>query len=120
METLRLTVAAAALATTALASASSAMAKDSDHDWSELDLLFLIWSQSSNPFFDAVLPALAALPAELARRMVGLQEPASGESGHEPSAGAAFRAPPARYSACGKTHGSAHLGRHGSPAGTAS
>ena len=55
METLRLTVAAAALATTALASASSAMAKDSDHDWSNLDLLFLIWSQSSNPFFEAVV-----------------------------------------------------------------
>jgi simple sugar transport system substrate-binding protein len=31
------------------------MAKDSDHDWSNLDLLFLIWSQSSNPFFEAVV-----------------------------------------------------------------
>jgi simple sugar transport system substrate-binding protein len=55
MKILRLSVAAAALATTALAGASSAIAKDSDHDWSELDLLFLIWSQSSNPFFEAVV-----------------------------------------------------------------
>jgi simple sugar transport system substrate-binding protein len=55
MKILRVTVAAAALATTALAGAASAMAKDSDHDWSNLDLLFLIWSQSSNPFFEAVV-----------------------------------------------------------------
>jgi simple sugar transport system substrate-binding protein len=55
MKILRVTVAAAAVATTALAGAASAMAKDSDHDWSNLDLLFLIWSQSSNPFFEAVV-----------------------------------------------------------------
>jgi simple sugar transport system substrate-binding protein len=55
MKILRVTVAAAALATTALAGAASAMAKVSDHDWSNLDLLFLIWSQSSNPFFEAVV-----------------------------------------------------------------
>jgi simple sugar transport system substrate-binding protein len=38
----------------ALVTASTAFAKDSDQDWSEIDILVLHWSQSSNPFFEAV------------------------------------------------------------------
>jgi simple sugar transport system substrate-binding protein len=55
MKLLKVTLAAAALATSAMAGGSTAMAVDSDHDWSNLDILFVIWSQSSNPFFEAVV-----------------------------------------------------------------
>lgn len=35
----------------------AALAADSDHaaDWEKINILFLIWSQSSNPFFEAVI-----------------------------------------------------------------
>lgn len=52
---LKTTAAATALAVLALTGAHAAYAKDSDHDWSSIDILFLIWSQSSNPFFEAVV-----------------------------------------------------------------
>lgn len=39
---------------TALVAGGAALAKDSDHDWSGIDILVLHWSQSSNPFFEAV------------------------------------------------------------------
>jgi simple sugar transport system substrate-binding protein len=35
-------------------SAFAQEAQDSTHDWSEIDILVLHWSQSSNPFFEAV------------------------------------------------------------------
>ncbi|WP_172330095.1 substrate-binding domain-containing protein [Mangrovicoccus sp. HB161399] len=37
-----------------LALCGPALAKDSDHDWSNIDILVLHWSQSSNPFFGPV------------------------------------------------------------------
>ena len=47
-------VAAALSLSTALV-AAPAVAADSEHDWSDIDILFLIWSQSSNPFFEPVI-----------------------------------------------------------------
>lgn len=39
---------------TALALGGIARADDKDHDWSDIDILMLHWSQASNPFFEAV------------------------------------------------------------------
>lgn len=48
------TLGTALAVTTALVAAGNAWAADSDHDWSDIDILVLHWSQSSNPFFEAV------------------------------------------------------------------
>jgi simple sugar transport system substrate-binding protein len=45
---------AALMVSSALVTAGGAFAKDSDQDWSDIDILVLHWSQSSNPFFEAV------------------------------------------------------------------
>lgn len=39
---------------TALVFGGIAQADDKDHDWSDIDILMLHWSQASNPFFEAV------------------------------------------------------------------
>lgn len=47
--------AALAISSTLVAmSVPASWAKDSDHDWSNIHILALHWSQSSNPFFEAV------------------------------------------------------------------
>jgi simple sugar transport system substrate-binding protein len=46
--------AAALCLTTALVMSGASFAEDKDHDWSGIDILMLHWSQSSNPFFEAV------------------------------------------------------------------
>ena len=51
--TFRKFIGAAAL-TTALTMPGLLMAKDSDQDWSNIDILVLHWSQASNPFFGVV------------------------------------------------------------------
>jgi hypothetical protein len=43
---------AALMVSSALVAASGAFAKDSDQDWSGIDILVLHWSQSSNPFLE--------------------------------------------------------------------
>ncbi|WAP66779.1 substrate-binding domain-containing protein [Jiella pelagia] len=44
----------AAVFSAGMALTASAQAKDSDQDWSGINILLLNWSQSSNPFFEAV------------------------------------------------------------------
>ena len=55
------TLAAALAMSSALATtiAAPGFAKDSDKDWSDIDILVLHWSQSSNPFFEAVNSGVA-------------------------------------------------------------
>lgn len=48
------TLAIAALLAGAALTTHAAQAKDSDQDWSNIQILLLNWSQSSNPFFEAL------------------------------------------------------------------
>ena len=50
----RTAAASAALAVSVAVGGTAVLAKDSDNDWSNINILVLHWSQSSNPFFEAV------------------------------------------------------------------